>query len=117
MFHLNFFFSRYHGKPLINPAEIRKGTVLTHLPTNTRHTAVYAVAGDVLLIDGQGHLSAPTEKQLAYCYRTWSSRIRSNFELDMLWQKACALYEADKRLLTRLGLRTNPEQVRRILAV
>lgn len=117
MFPFNFT-RRVPGKLCLNPADIRKGTVLTHMPTGTRHTAVYAVQGDVLLIDDNGQLSAPSFKQLAQQYCCRGYQVRYAPELEALWQKAVTRYQADKRLLTRLGLRgNNPASIRKALAV
>lgn len=66
MFH--FFSRRNTGVLPIKPADIRKGMVLTHLPTGTRRTAVHAASSGLLLIDDNGHLFGPSEKELAQQY-------------------------------------------------
>lgn len=113
MFH--FFSRRNTGVLPIKSAGIRKGMVLTHLPTGTRRTAVYAASSGLLLIDDYGHLFGPSEKELAqqYCLRGY--KLRCGFEIEALWKKASQLHQADKRLLTRLGLRSSPEAIRQFL--
>ena len=114
MFH--FFSRRNTGDLPIKSAEIRKGMVLTHLPTGTRRTAGYVASSRLLLIDDYGHRFRPSEKELAqqYCLRGY--KLRCGFEIEALWKKASQLHQADKRLLTRLGFRLNPETIRRSLA-
>lgn len=114
MFH--FFSRRNTGVLPIKPADIRKGMVLTHLPTGTRRTAVHAASSGLLLIDDNGHLFGPSEKELAQQYCLRGHQLRCSFEIEALWKKARQLHQADKRLLTRLGFRLSPETIRRALA-
>lgn len=98
----------------LNIADIHKGMVLTHLPTGYRWIVAHTLFG-LLLIDEEGHLASPSEKELQdYCNRR--HRLRTDFEIECLWQKAVEAHRCDKRLLTRLGLRNSPESIRQFLS-
>lgn len=98
----------------LNIADIRKGMVLVHRATRRRYVAAHTLFG-LILIDEEGRLASPSQKELQdYC--DYGHRLRTDFEIEELWQKAGDAYRRDKRLLTRLGLRNNPDTIRHLLS-
>lgn len=96
-------------------AKLRPGMQLTHCTDYTKATLVYmdALQQDFLLVGADGALLTPDAATLLadYCHRG-DKPVRN---LDKVWALAAAVFEQDRRILTRLGFRNHPLKIRAAL--
>ena len=97
----------------LNLDTLELGMVVTHCTNYKKFTLVYLGADDYLMIGVDGEFVSATDNDLKnnYCYRG-DQRIRN---INNLWQNAAQVFDRDKRLLTRLGLRNHPLRIRAAL--
>lgn len=97
----------------LNLDTLELGMILTHCTSYKKFTLVYLGADDYLMIGADGELLSAAGSNLKnnYCYRGDQSIRNTN----SLWQNAAQVFEQDKRLLTRLGLRNHPLKIRAAL--